>query len=384
MKKYVFLLVVMLSAIITSCQHEKKFEINGHFTSATDDVLYLEHRALGGIEIIDSVKLNDKGKFKFKKSAPENPEFYQFRINNQIVVFAVDSTEKLDVTGDMKNLHKSFVVENSIVNQQIREVDNSTTDVRTKIKELENSHTAKRIDDLSYLNSLDSVLNDYKSSMTKLVLGNPGGAVAYYVIFQKINDYLIFDPHDKKDYSMFGAVATSWDKYYHDTPRSKHLYDFTMKALRERKNQEQQVALIENAPIVTNSSLPDIELREVNGRKSPLSEQKGKVVILDFTVYNSEFSPRHNVELNKMYSRLNSSGLEIYQISFDSDEHFWKNAASNLPWITVRDPQSVYSNLLTIYNVRDIPTAFILDRNGDVVARVEDYNTLISEISKLL
>ena len=183
---------------------------------------------------------------------------------------------------------------------------------------------------------------------------------------------------------MFGAVATSWDKYYHDTPRSKHLYDFTMKALRERKNQEQQVALIENAPIVTNSSLPDIELREVNGRKSPLSEQKGKVVILDFTVYNSEFSPRHNVELNKMYSRLNSSGLEIYQISFDSDEHFWKNAASNLPWITVRDPQSVYSNLLTIYNVRDIPTAFILDRNGDVVARVEDYNTLISEISKLL
>lgn len=384
MKKHILLLVVILSAIIISCQSEKTFEINGHFTSASDDVLYLEHRGLGGIEIIDSVKLNDNGKFKFKKSAPENPEFYQFRVNNQIVVFAVDSTEKLNVLGDVKDLNKSFVVENSIVNQQIREVDKSTSGVKSKIKELENSHTAKKIDDLSYLNSLDSVLKDYKSDMTKLVLGNPGGAVAYYVVFQKINDYLIFDPYDKKDYSMFGAVATSWDKYYHNTPRSKHLYDFTMKALRERKNQEQQVALIENAPIVTNSSLPDIELRGVNGSKVSLSEQKGKVVVLDFTVYNSEFSPRHNIEMNKVYNRFNSKGVEIYQISFDSDEHFWKNAANNLPWITVRDPQSVYSNLLTTYNVREIPTAFILDRDGDVVARVEDYNTLISEISKLL
>lgn len=384
MKKHVLLLVVILSAIITSCQSEKTFEITGSFSSATDDVLYLEHRGLGGIEIIDSVKLNDKGRFKFKKTAPENPEFYQFRVNNQIVVFAVDSTEKLNVKGDLKDLNKSFVVENSIVNQQISEVDKSTSAVKAKIKELENSHVAQKIDDLSYLNSLDSVLNDYKSSMIKLVLGNPGGAVAYYIVFQKINDYLIFDPYDKRDYSMFGAVATSWDKYYHNTPRSKHLYDFTMKALRERKNQERHVALIENAPIVTNSSLPDIELRGVSGKKNSLSEQKGKVVILDFTVYNSEFSPRHNIELNKVYSQFNSRGVEIYQISFDSDEHFWKNAASNLPWITVRDRQSVYSNLLTTYNVREIPTAFILDRNGDVVARVEDYQTLISEISKVL
>ena len=76
--------------------------------------------------------------------------------------------------------------------------------------------------------------------------------------------------------------------------------------------------------------------------------------------------------------------MEIYQISFDSDEHFWKNAASNLPWITVRDPQNVYSRLLSTYNVRDIPTAFVINRDGDVVARVENYATLPGEVGKVL
>ncbi|HBK41948.1 MAG TPA: hypothetical protein DDZ57_10325, partial [Porphyromonadaceae bacterium] len=175
-----------------------------------------------------------------------------------------------------------------------------------------------------------------------------------------------------------------WDRYYPGTPRSKHLYDFTMNALKTRKQQEQQAALLENVPVVSGLSLPDIVLTEVNGEKITLSSQKGKVVVLDFTVYKSDFSPAHNMELNKLYSQYKAQGLEIYQISFDSDEHFWKNAANNLPWITVRDPESVYSRLLSMYNVRNIPTAFVINRDGDVVARAENYTTLPGEVGKVL
>ncbi|HBG42099.1 MAG TPA: peroxiredoxin, partial [Porphyromonadaceae bacterium] len=117
--------------------------------------------------------------------------------------------------------------------------------------------------------------------------------------------------------------------------------------------------LLENVPVVTQSQLPDIVLADVEGRKIPLSSLKGKVVLLDFTVYNSEFSPKHNIDLNTMYKRYQAQGFEIYQISVDSDVHFWKNAASNVPWVAVRDPQSVYSSILATYNVREIPTAFI-------------------------
>ncbi len=55
----------------------------------------------------------------------------------------------------------------------------------------------------------------------------------------------------------------------------------------------------------------------------------------------------------------------------------------NLPWITVRDPQSVNARLLSMYNVREILYAFILNREGDVVTRVEDYNRLTEELNKM-
>ncbi len=386
MRKYLFSLSVVLVAatVLLSCKSEKTFEVKGQFSSATDETLFIEHRGLGGITMLDSVKLKENGTFRFKENTPENPEFYQLRIGNQVAVFAVDSTETLQVKGDVKDLTNTFSIENSPVNDQIKQIDSHTHTVKKRINEAEKKHTAKTIDDVTYLAELDTILKGYKAEVSKLIIGNPSSAAAYYAVFQKVNDYLIFDPYNKQDYAMFGAVATSWDRYFHGTARSKHLYDFTMNALKVRKQQEQQAALLENAPVVTESSLPDIVLTEVNGDRISLASQKGKVIILDFTVYNSEFSPKHNIDLNKIYTQYKAKGLEIYQISFDSDEHFWKNAAHNLPWITVRDPQNVYSRLLSTYNVRDIPTAFVIDRNGDVVARVENYATLSNEVGKVL
>lgn len=386
MKKYVSLLpaVLLTAVVLLSCQSEKTFEVKGELSAAGDQTLYLEHRGLGGVELLDSVKLKENGKFAFKEKAPENPEFYQLRVGSQVAVFAIDSIETLQVRGDAKDLASTLSIENSPVNEQIRQIDSQTRQVNIRISEAEEKHTAKAIDDVAYLAELDSVLTEYKAEITKLILGNPSGAAAYYAVFQKVDGYLIFDPYNKQDYAMFGAVATSWDRYYPGTPRSKHLYDFTMNALKTRKQQEQQAALLENVPVVSGLSLPDIVLTEVNGEKITLSSQKGKVVVLDFTVYKSDFSPAHNMELNKIYSQHKAKGLEIYQISFDSDEHFWKNAASNLPWITVRDPQNVYSRLLSTYNVRDIPTAFVINRDGDVVARVENYATLPGEVGKVL
>ena len=74
----------------------------------------------------------------------------------------------------------------------------------------------------------------------------------------------------------------------------------------------------------------------------------------------------------------------IYQVSFDSDEHFWKTSANNLPWVTVRDPRSVNTTILSTYNVREIPTGFIIDKEGDIVARVSDYSKLPEQLSKVL
>ena len=90
-----------------------------------------------------------------------------------------------------------------------------------------------------------SALMKDKERATELILGNPAGAAAYYALFQKINNFLIFDPYVRSDYAMFGAVATSWSGRYPESERAKHLYEFTMNALKVRRQNEQKEALLE-------------------------------------------------------------------------------------------------------------------------------------------
>jgi peroxiredoxin len=339
---------------------------------------------LAGIERLDSTKINKNGSFKFTVKAPENPEFYQLRLGHQLAPFAVDSVETLVIKANASDLYGTLSIENSPVNDQLKQIDQQYNATAAKIRELMKQHQTKIIDDVTYVNLLDSALNEYKTFATKVILGNPASAAAYYALFQKVDDYLIFDPYDKKDYAMFGAVATSWKQYYPESARTEHLYNFTMNALRARRQEEERRKILENVPIKTESALPDIVLPDVNGNKIALSSLKNKVVVIDFTVYNSDFSPKHNIDLNTIYSKYKNRGLEIYQISFDSDEHFWKNASLSIPWIAVHDSQSVYSQLLSMYNVRNLPTSFILNREGSIVARVEDITKLESELNKVL
>lgn len=377
-------LTLIIGCVFVSCKKGDIFSVEGNIQSAEGDTLYLEHRGLAGIVLLDSAILNDKGSFKFKEPAPKNPEFYQLRIRNKVVAFAVDSVESLRVTADASNLYGSFTVEDSYSNDQLRKVDDMRMKTEQEINSLEKLHTAKEIDDITFLNSLDSVLTLYKKEISNLIIGNPSSAAAYYAVFQKINDYLIFDPYDKKDYPMFGAVATSWNRYYPETERTTHLYNFTVNALQTRRQLEKQEELFQNITVETESGLPDISLPGVNGERISLSSLKGKVVLLDFVVYSADFSPKHNIDLNSLYQRYNSRGFEIYQVSFDSNEHFWKTSADNLPWVTVRDPRSVSTPLLSLYNVREIPTSFIIDREGDLIGRVEDYSQLSEQLDKVL
>ena len=386
MKKQGFIIFSLLLgvAMITGCSKGNRFTVEGTISAAEGDTLYLEQRALAGVVLLDSTILGEDGNFRFRQPAPANPEFYQLRLQKQYAAFAVDSSETLQVVADGTQLYQSFIVNDSPSNDQLRQVDRMVGKTAEEIKRLEGEHKAGLIDDMAFINKLDTALLNYKGEITKLILGNPSGAAAYYALFQKINNFLIFDPYDRQDYPMFGAVATSWNRYYPESDRTRHLYEFTMNALKVRRQQEQQAELLENAVPETGTGLPDIVLPLVSGEKVSLSSLQGKVVLLDFTVYGSDFSPRHNIDLNAIYERYRESGLEIYQISFDSDEHFWKTAASNLPWIAVRDPQSVNSRLLPLYNVRELPTAFIMNRDGDPVVRIESYASLEEELKKLL
>jgi len=95
-------------------------------------------------------------------------------------------------------------------------------------------------------------------------------------------------------------------------------------------------------------------------------------------------SAAHNLALRDLYNKYHERGLEIYQISLDTDEHFWKTSADNLPWICVRDASASNSRYLPLYNVTQLPAVFLVDRNNTLNARGENMEDIEKTIQKLL
>ena len=193
---------------------------------------------------------------------------------------------------------------------------------------------------------------------------------------------LLLDPYDKTDSKAYGAVATSWNTFYPNSSRTKQLVDLAMssiKTLRAQRNTAKQEMAAEEV------SYFDIELPNNKGEIVQLTDiAKGKTVLVNFTAYQAEWSPAQNMMLADLYKKYKDKGFEIYQVSLDSDAHFWKNVSANLPWITVIDPRSVYSQTAALYNVRQLPAMFIIDKKGNLVKRVENFNKLEDDIKSYI
>ena len=90
------------------------------------------------------------------------------------------------------------------------------------------------------------------------------------------------------------------------------------------------------------------------------------------------------MQLRDLYNKYHAQGFEIFQVSLDPDEHFWKTSTSALPWICVRDERGLDSPYLTSYNVQALPTFFLVNRNNALHKRDAQIKDLEAEIRSLL
>lgn len=135
---------------------------------------------------------------------------------------------------------------------------------------------------------------------------------------------------------------------------------------------------------ISATGLIDIVLPDNKGQVRKLSDLKGKVVILDFHLFSIEKSPERILLLRELYNKYHAQGLEIYQVSLDPDEHFWKQQTAALPWISVRDPQGLDSQTLITYNIQGLPDYFLISRDNALYKRAAQVKDLEAEIRSLL
>ncbi len=354
MKKITF--VALAALTITACSSGPKFQVNGDISGADGKMLYLEASGLEGIAALDSVKLKGEGAFSFKQPRPESPEFYRLRIDDKVINFSVDSIETLQIKAPYVDFSTAYTIEGSGNSNKIKELTLKQIALQKNVDDLLATLRNNNISHDIFEDSLATLLNNYKEDVkVNYIFAAPNTAAAYFALFQKLNNYLIFDPlNNKDDVKCFAAVATSLNNTYPDAVRSKNLYNIVIKGMKNTRQPQAKALEIPQEKIV-ETGIIDIALRDIHGNVRKLTDLKGKVVLLDFSVFQSPAGAPHNMLLRELYNKYASQGLEIYQISLDADEHYWKTAAANLPWICVRDGNGVYSTNVAVYNVRQVP-----------------------------
>ena len=381
MKKVVYFLLALVLVGLGACDNEPKFKVQGEVTGAEDKMLYFEASSLAGIVVLDSMELGSNGSFSFAETCPESPEFYRLRMDGKVINFAVDSTETVMVKADAGKFDTGYTIEGSENNQKIKELVLLQAELQQKVDKLSQSGIPAGLAQ----NQLLSLVNDYKEKVKRgYIYAAPNKTYAYFALFQTLNGYMIFDPlANKEDVKCFAAVATSLNNSYPHADRSRNLYNMVIKGLKNTRAPREEVVDID-PEIVKEADIIDIKLKDLNGKVRTLTELKGKVVLIDFTTYTNSMSAAHNLALRELYDKYRTKGLEIYQISLDIDEHFWKTSADNLPWICVRDANGPYSQYVTLYGVVGVPSVFLVDRNNELKLRGENIENLEAEIRKLL
>lgn len=376
--------LMMLGAV--SCSN-KKFEVSGNITDAKDSLLYFENMSLNGAVVVDSTKLDADGNFSFAVDAPSAPEFYRLRIAGQIINVAADSTEHVTIKAAYPTMASQYEVSGSNECSKIKELAIGQMALQATINNIVRN---TNLNDDVMRDSIRVILAQYKEGVkNNYIFKEPMKAYAYFALFQTIalgyENVLVFNPRSNEDdVKVFAAVATSWDTYYPKAERGLNLHNIAiegLKNIRIMKAEQQQTV---DPSKVEYTGVIDIALPDNKGNIRKLSSLKGKVVMLDFHLFETKESTARIMQLRELYNKYHAQGFEIYQVSIDPDEHFWKTSVAALPWVCVHSDDGLNAAELGMYNVRDIPTYFLIDKNNVLQKRDVQIKDIDAEIKALL
>lgn len=336
-----------------SCS-EPQFKINGKVDGGEDKTLILAKSDFNGRwVIVDSTRISSSGDFSISTSAPASPEIYRLSLGDRFIYFPIDSIETLTVTSPANAFGSDFTIAGS--------------DQAEKMAEFEKM--------LQGVNPADSAaLSAFKKEVYGKYLRDARGSIfSYYVLTKIIGDKPLYNPESPEDARFYAAVATSFEQFRPTDPHTALLKNVSLDAMRRKNSASGKKRVLEANEI----ELIDINLQDEKGNERMLSDVtgKGKKTVVIFGMMNERDSPAFNAELAKIYNRFGGA-VEFYHISLDADRYAWRDAAANLPWITVYEPEGASSKVLLNYNVTRLPAFYIYNERGSLTDRADNLEQL--------
>lgn len=365
------ILLGFVSLLLFSCNSKNNVEIKGTIKDADKQSIYLEQVNVDNVIIVDSVKTNKNGDFKFK-TAVKLPTFYNIRLgNNELVTIVAEPDEKIEISGTLKDLKNNYWVDGSENSLWIKLLNFQLNNTRVAMDSLRKSYMAApqgaeydtKRQELAV--AWDSVFNKQLNFSQDFILKHAVSPASYYALYQKFdnNNFILTPDEHLQSYKI---VASSLKAMY---PESQ----YTLAILKHLDQINKNLQNLKLKQFIANSesNLPEISLPDASGDTISFSSLKGKYIILDFTVLSANGSRQYINELKEIYNKYKGKNVEIYQVCLDENRTLWENLVRQygITWKCVLDSDGLRSRVAQTWNVTKVPADYIINKKSEIVGK---------------
>lgn len=357
----------LAALMAVSCSKSNTAVVNARIEGAANKDLVVSQLAVNQIKFVDSVKTDASGNLKSTITLQSDaPDFYYLSYNGKrLASLILKPGDKVNVTVD--TLGKGLAIEGSEESALLQKYNEALAAAVAEfdalsVKLADASQAGDREAVQQYNSQLGKVFVKHKQNMIRNVMQNPYSFANIQALYQTFVQGLpVFGAEN--DYMLVQRVHDSLQTVY---PGSVYL-----KSLEEQvASAKAAMAFAEKLSNAQETSFPNISLPDINAKNVELASLEGKPFILMFWVSADVNQKMFNNDLLDIYRKYSKSGLEIYQVAIDTDKTAWATAVKeqNLPWISVCDGKGAASPALATYNIYSVPSIFVFDRKGDIVA----------------
>lgn len=379
-------LSLLVFAALTACK-KNSVEITGILENPVrGEYIFLDELRSNDLLSVDSVMISEDGSFSFKRKISE-PAFYLLKINqNNFLTMLLEPGEKIKMTSHHDSLNYPVVVTGSKGTQLMADYNRRLRITINKLLALNDVYMQNvgRPDLSVVVDSIDNIaqgyLNEINAYTKQYIDSNLSSLVSLVALYQQVapNVYVL---NPDKDIRYFKKVDSALFGRYPGYEPVATLHS-------QVEELSSRIEEIKAAPADSTGRMeaPEIALPSPEGDTIKLSSTRGSVVLLDF--WASWCSPcrLENPNLIKAYDNYHSKGFQIYQVSLDKTKEAWIKGIQDDKlgrWIHVSDVQYWNSVVVPLYKIESIPSNYLLDKDGRVIATNLRGNALHQKLAEL-